>query len=381
MKGTSELPERLLDLIYDAATDEALWSDVLARIADLTGSLNGAIFGQVISAKKVFFSHITRTSEECVRAFRERHVQNPHSLYMDKQPVGALVASDEILSLSELKKTAFYDEVFRPQDVAHVAMIPLENRYGFTAAFNLCRAERQGPFDEPEMATLRRLLPHMRRSIALGFRLQGYRELQRAESLVLDRLSAGVILIDRSAKITFANKAAELLSSEAGPLRLRKAGVAVVSPRLTRRLDELVQSALRGVPAATMGIPHPEDGRLITLFVSSVRGRDIDRFASLDMRDAAAMIFVIDPLGPVKVPPTWLMDAYRLTLAEARVALLAASGQSAIEIGAQLNISPNTAKTHLRRVFAKTGVHGQAELAGIVASLKVMTGALVQELV
>jgi len=313
MRGASELPEQLLDLIYDAATDEALWSDVLAGIADLTGSLNGAIFGQVIGANKVYFSHNTRSREECLRAYRERHVQNPHSLYMDKQPTGALVASDEIISLSELKKTAFYDEVFRPQDVAHVAMIPLESRRGFTAGFNLCRSERQGSFEEPEMATLRRLLPHMVRSTALGFRLQGYRALQRAEFQVLDQLSTGVILLDRSAKIIFTNKAAELLSSDAGPLRLRNTGIAVFSAPFSRRLDELVQSALRGLPAATMSIPHPDDGRLVTLFVSSVRSRDVDRFVSFDMRDAAAMIFVFDCAGPVKVPPRWLMDAYCLS--------------------------------------------------------------------
>jgi DNA-binding CsgD family transcriptional regulator/PAS domain-containing protein len=374
MKGAREIPEQLLDLIYDAATEESLWSDVLAGIADLTGSLNGALFGQVIGASKVYFSHVTRSSEECLRAYRERHVQNPHSLYMDKQPAGALVASDEIISLSELKKTAFYDEVFRPQDVAHTAMIPLESRHGFTAAFNLCRSERQGPFEERQMATLKRLVPHMRRSTTLGFRLQGYRALQRAESQALDRLSAGVILLDRSAKIIFANKAAEFLGSDTGPLRLHKKGIAAFSPSFSRRLDELVQSTLRGVPAATMSIPHPDDGRLVTLFVSSVRSRDIDRLSDLDMRDAVAMIFVFDPAGPAEVPPAWLMDAYRLTSAEARVALQAASGHSVAGIGAQLNISPNTVKTHLRRVFAKTGAHGQAELAGLVASLRLMTG-------
>ncbi|WP_374725606.1 response regulator transcription factor [Tardiphaga robiniae] len=62
-----------------------------------------------------------------------------------------------------------------------------------------------------------------------------------------------------------------------------------------------------------------------------------------------------------------------LTLGEARVALHAASGQSVADVGALLRISPNTVKTHLRRVFAKTGVHRQAELASIIASLRLMT--------
>jgi DNA-binding CsgD family transcriptional regulator len=67
------------------------------------------------------------------------------------------------------------------------------------------------------------------------------------------------------------------------------------------------------------------------------------------------------------------MDAYGLTLAEARVALHAASGQSVADVCALLKISPNTVKTHLRRVYAKTGIHRQAELSSIVASLKLMT--------
>jgi DNA-binding CsgD family transcriptional regulator len=376
MRGPSELPEQLLDLIYDTATDGSLWSEALTQIADLTGSQGGMLYGQVIGASKVYFGHNGRLSAESDRVYRARHIQNPHSLYMDNQPVGALVASDDIISLAELQKTAFYDEVLRPQNVAHTAMIPLEKRRGFTAAFNLCRTVAQGPFEKSQMDTLRRLLPHMRRSTALGFRLQGYRALQRAESEVLDRLSAGVILLDRSAKVILANRAARSLSSDGGPLRLRRDGVVAFSAPSSRQLDELVQSALRGVPAATMSIPHPIDGRLVTLFVSSVRSRDIDRFASLDMRDAAAMIFVFDPAGSVEVPPTWIMDSYRLTMAEARVALHAASGRSVTAIGAQLNISPNTVKTHLRRVFAKTGVSGQAELAAIIASLRLMTGAV-----
>jgi len=376
MRGPSELPEQLLDLIYDTATDGSLWSEALTQIADLTGSQGGVLYGQVIGASKVYFGYNGRLSDESDRVYRARHVQNPHSLYMDNQPGGALVASDEIISLAELQKTAFYDEVLRPQNVAHTAMIPLENRHGFTAAFNLCRTVEQGPFEQPQMDTLRRLLPHMRRSIALGFRLEEYRALQRAESQVLDRLSAGIILLDRSANVILANRAARSLSSDRGPLRLRGDGVAVFSAPCSRQLDELVQSALRGAPAATMSIPHPADGRLVMLFVSSVRSGDIDRFASLDVRDAAAMIFVFDPAGPMEVPLTWIMEAYRLTMAEARVALLAASGRSAAGIGAQLNISPNTVKTHLRRVFAKTDVGGQRELAGIIASLKLMTGAV-----
>jgi DNA-binding CsgD family transcriptional regulator len=63
------------------------------------------------------------------------------------------------------------------------------------------------------------------------------------------------------------------------------------------------------------------------------------------------------------------MDAYGLTQAEARVALAASSGASIPETATRLNISPNTVKTHLQRVFAKTGANRQAELARLIASI------------
>jgi hypothetical protein len=45
-----EVPDRLLDAVYDAATDQQLWRSVLTQIADLTGSQGGVLFGQSFGA-------------------------------------------------------------------------------------------------------------------------------------------------------------------------------------------------------------------------------------------------------------------------------------------------------------------------------------------
>ena len=37
--------DRLLDLIYDAATDAELWASALIQIADVTSSVGGIVFG------------------------------------------------------------------------------------------------------------------------------------------------------------------------------------------------------------------------------------------------------------------------------------------------------------------------------------------------
>jgi DNA-binding CsgD family transcriptional regulator len=118
-----------------------------------------------------------------------------------------------------------------------------------------------------------------------------------------------------------------------------------------------------------MSLPHGPDGALLTLIVTPVRGRDVGRLAEAGIRDAAVLLFVIDPVNRRSIPLGQLMNAYGLTRAEARVALAASSGSTVIESARLLGLSPNTIKTHLRRVFAKTATARQAELAGLIASV------------
>jgi DNA-binding CsgD family transcriptional regulator len=190
---------------------------------------------------------------------------------------------------------------------------------------------------------------------------------------VLDHLSAGVVLLDRKLNVQFANKAFRAMAKD-GALALRGGTLSSSSPNHARKFDRMTRSALLGAPDGAMAIPHPSDGRLITILVSSARSRDFDGFANPHLRDSAAIVFMFDPARPSALPPEWIMDAYQLTMAEAQVALQASLGRPVSDIGVRLNISRNTVKTHLRHIFAKTGVHGRAELVSLIAALRSVCG-------
>ena len=369
MPRVTEPPEDLLDLIYDAATDEGLWTTALSRISDITSGLGGFIHGMQNRERLVPFMFNARMNEESHRVYAERHMDNAWSAYMKHVPVGSFVQSNDIMPLTDLQRSAFFDEVLRPQDMAHNFMVPLAASQEFQVGFNICRSERQGPFEADALRLFSQLYPHLRRALLLGFRLDGYKALQSAAFHVLDRLSAGFIILDRATRVLFANAAARSIASDGGALRLRNGSVVGAYPTYGQQLERLIQAAVRGMPVATMSIPHPQDDRVFTVLASSIRSRDIDRFSGLGMRDPAVMLVITDPLRPLDIPAEWIMDAYGLTQAEANVALASASGASIPEIAQRLSVSPNTVKTHLRRVFAKTGVSRQAELARVTASL------------
>ena len=364
---SNENIEKVLDLVYDTAAENDLWSSALTAIADLTHSQGGILYGQSVAAQKIYFDFNGRLDETCNRVYAERHMQNPWSVYMETQAVGRPVLSDEAIALPELHKTAFYDEVLRPQGIAHNGMIALAARNDFRAAFNMCRSERQGPFEPEQQRLLEYLSPHLRRSVTLGFRIDGYLAMQHAAFDVLERLADGVIVLDRRLRMSFANVAARRLASE-GLLRLQQA-VSTYSIAHSQRLADLVRSALQGAAGGTMSLPHHVDGRLLTILVTSIRSKDLGRLSDAGMKDAAVLLFVIDPANRRSIPLAQIMDAYGLTQAEARVALAASSGTTISETARLLKLSPNTIKTHLRRVFAKTATGRQAELAGLITAV------------
>lgn len=92
-----------------------------------------------------------------------------------------------------------------------------------------------------------------------------------------------------------------------------------------------------------------------------------------EVADAAAMMLesalkLASAVGVVARPPR--ADALsKLTAREREVARLVAVGFADANIGARLGMSEQTVGTHLRRVYAKLGVHSRGELAGALGAL------------
>ncbi len=119
-----------------------------------------------------------------------------------------------------------------------------------------------------------------------------------------------------------------------------------------------------------MSLPHNADGRLLTILATSVRSKDLGRLSDAGVKDAAVLLFVIDPVNRRSIPLAQIMDAYGLTQAEARGGARGVLRQHhRRDRAARRKLSPNTIKTHLRRVFAKTATARQAELAGLIAAV------------
>jgi len=86
------------------------------------------------------------------------------------------------------------------------------------------------------------------------------------------------------------------------------------------------------------------------------------QLANIQLRAAAAAaVFVGAPPGEQDAADA-MAAAYDLTPAETRVLATLLAGRTLAETAGTLGIAPTTAKTHLDRIFGKTGVSRQSEL-------------------
>jgi DNA-binding CsgD family transcriptional regulator len=165
-------------------------------------------------------------------------------------------------------------------------------------------------------------------------------------------------------------------------------GLALVNGRLHAtvpgahsQLENALSMAIHGALGVTIPAPeavvvprkygaHPYEV-VFSRLVSGEHGQDFPAGATV-----VAVIHEDGLLGPQYLP-MMLRSAYGLTGAEIRVCQALLEGKSLLEASRTLNISRNTAKTHLNRVFNKTGVRSQAALvrrllAGIRSKLPIL---------
>lgn len=79
-------------------------------------------------------------------------------------------------------------------------------------------------------------------------------------------------------------------------------------------------------------------------------------------------VLVNDPEDTPPLDAQMLRAWYDLTPAEARMAVLLAGGLSLNEIVDRVGIGANTARTHLKSIFGKTGTRRQGDLIRLLLS-------------
>lgn len=182
------------------------------------------------------------------------------------------------------------------------------------------------------------------------------------------------MLLDRRGRIVQTNRAADdLLRRSDGIAFHADGGLELVSalPGERQALSRALRDALVVAPGLGTSLSEPvrvsrPSGAAPLLVLAVPLPRSSHPFLELAAQ-ARVLVVIVDPAAKSRATVSSLQAAYDLTSAEARVALLLASGVPGAQMPAILGVTAATIKTHLRRCFEKTGTHSQVELSRLFA--------------
>ena len=238
------------------------------------------------------------------------------------------------------------------------------------------RGEREGPFQPLEAELFSELLSPTY-SLPEGPDLVGQiNSMTKVNLDVLDLLPVGIVLLDGYSRPLIANRYAMDSLHAAGTARNPLSFPKFMEIGFQRRRPANLPAGGNGgsaqeakVKAILMKRPQGE-GTLSGLIYPLN-----DEHAEAAKKDEPAFVmFISDPNRPIKVVRERLEGFYGLTPAEARITALLAEGSHLEEVSASLGISLYTARTHLKRIFSKTGTQTQADLIRLALDLSARIG-------
>jgi DNA-binding CsgD family transcriptional regulator len=279
-------------------------------------------------------------------------------------PEGRVTSLREFLAGSRIVETEFYREFMEFSGSDQILGIDLRAENGFEARLRVTRAAGVHDFGAAERASLQRLVPHLRSAITLFGRLQDTAIEQGVYRGAIEQLAVGTVLLDHRGGILRANTVAERIIAARDGLQATGGRLLIVGTpeasrslqQLLRRLEQTADPAT--VPAIRLRVERPSGARDLSLVAKPALGP-----AYLRAGGGAAVALFISETAPAAAPASEaIRDFFKLTQREAALAAHIAGGASLQESARLLGVSYNTARTHLRAIFAKTGAARQSQL-------------------
>lgn len=353
--------------IYDAGLDPALWPAALERMAEMLGTTSATVAFLDAPSRIAFRSQVLADDRAIADYADHYQFIDPVAAASRTRPAGQAFSDEMIRPKSEFWRSRLYDEWCKPHDMEH-AIQAIAFRNGERSGFlSFARGRRLAAFDGQEVELVTALLPHVTRALHVQMRLQAAQVAQESTAAALDRVPQAVMLVDAQTKILHANQAAVGLLLGAGVLDGGPLGLSTNRPDQTRALRGLVARASAPGPDRTGGTMLLEAPGLRSKLVVHVVPHGKAEVAWTGAVRPTAIVVVAAPghnsVGNVGHA---LKMLFGLTAAEAKTACLIAKGIGVQTAAADLGLEPSTVRTHLVRVYAKTGTRRQAELAELI---------------
>lgn len=363
------LLERTIEGVYEAAAAPSGLVEIARLVAEVIPH-SGLVFYSVDHANNTipFFTSVGVSAAAIAEHAAYFVAIDPRTAYLRATGVD-LIHEAMFISESEINHSEYYAWLQRQGSRYHISTM-INGMGSETGYFSLLRSLQQGAVDQSEIDRFAALLPHLRRACRLARRFDGELADRAGLEQALYLGPASSLILTGQSEIKFASAAAEALLARRDPLArdvanrltaVATAETARLRAAVARLADEPPSPTTSGTfPATPASGQRPHIVKLLPL-----------RRAAFVSRSARGLILatVHAPAPSVGADTSVLIRHFGLTAAEARLAVALGNGRGLVDASRRLGISRETAKGCLRNVCDKLGIHRQAQLIALLATL------------
>jgi DNA-binding CsgD family transcriptional regulator/PAS domain-containing protein len=360
-----EQVSRMIESIYGCALDPRQWTTTLPAIIALTNSAAAVLSVHREGQAECIFHH---GYEPFLPPDDRRFPTLPRTLSWQALCVSEMVTKG-VLLVDDLKflNSRFYKEWCLPRGLRH-ALGVVAGSGSRVIVLIANRVKTQPCYGDGDSRLFRSLIPHVCQALKIAEAI-GLRTMRsEAFKATLDTLSVGIYLHDRQGRLIFMNHVAKCQIKAGNVLRIADNRLSSASAEARDALDRAIATACSdsaGQCPASIALPLQKNGAAgLIATVMALNHGQYQSLATPFVADCA--VFVQDPRIAPLVPAEALARLFGLTPAERDVLLALADGRSPQGVAEVLGIALATVKSHLHKIFEKTGTSRQADLVRLV---------------
>jgi DNA-binding CsgD family transcriptional regulator len=371
VRDLRQLEGVLITDIYAALLGHGDWQTFVDRVTEILPNGKATMFYHDYTARSGALSINSRIDADSIAAYSQYYAaKNPWMPKALTRPLGLGLRAEQMLPRKELFRTEFYTDYLQPQGVCSAAGVTIFRDRGCNFMLSVLSGPAEDEEAEAAANLLTRLAPHLRQAFTY-YRsgLAGVSPTPTMANAATEALGVAFLAVGLGRQILSANAVARELLSSGEVLHQDTKG------RLTARSPDLLDALDRALDAAARGEAH--DKRTFALKSREKAGTPfrvtlvVPELQPFERFFAGPCVLLLVQRQEQRRLPTEeaLRLSFGLTRTEAALAVTIARGNSLKEAADQLRISRETARTHLKSIFAKMDIHRQAELVGKVYEL------------
>lgn len=361
----------IIDRVYEAALDPGGWSGALTSLQAYYRASSVGLYSADLERGAVRLIHLQDIDPDYVASYVERFLLDNPWTVPELQAPGA-IRNDRSLddyygAPGYYHATPLYNEWMAPQDFIHTLGVNLTATRREQTKFYIYRPRKAGGFSAADIEGFKRVTRHLQAAVKVAHRLEHSHFKSENALHLLDRLSFGVVFVDKAGQVLEANRFARALFEQRDGVAI-SAGTVVAVHR-----DDA--PALIGAVRAALQLHEGRDGEPTVAFARRAAGRQPLSITTLPLprgehafyvRGAAVALLIADPEREAVPQSEKLERRYGLTQSEARLVACLLRGSSLREAAEQTHLTYETARWYLKSVFSKTGTSRQAELVRLL---------------